>query len=95
MKFLKVYTDVITGSMAGRNDGYPCTKYVVYDNIEQLSKNHGTKADEKYYNLEEIDPENLANEVALIKKELEEKRKQEVIANKERQYEMLKKELGK
>jgi len=95
MKFLKVYTDVITGSMAGRNDGYPCTKYVVYNNIEQLAKNYGTKADEKYYNLEEIDLEKLANEVALIKKELEEKRKQEVIANKERQYEMLKKELGK
>ena len=43
MKFLKVYTDVITGSMAGRDDGYPCTKYVVYNNIEQLAKNYGTK----------------------------------------------------
>lgn len=43
MKFLKVYTDVITGSMAGRDDGYPCTKYVVYNNIEQLAKNMALK----------------------------------------------------
>lgn len=95
MKFLKMYTSVITGSIAGRDDGYPCTKYEVYNNIEELSKDYGTKSNEKYYNLEEIDPEKLANEVTLIKKELEEKRKQEVIANKERQYQILKKELGK
>ena len=95
MKFLKVYTGVITDSLGGREDGYPCTKYEVYNNIEQLSKNYGTKANEKYYSLKEIDPEELANEVVSIKRELEEKGKQEVIANKERQYEMLKKELGK
>ena len=95
MKFLKIYTGVITGSLAGRDDGYPCTKYVIYNNIEELSKNHGTKTDEKYYSLEEIDPKKLAGQVALTKKELEEKRRQEIIANKERQYEALKKELGK
>lgn len=95
MKFLKTYTGVITDSLGGREDGYPCTKYVVYDNIEKLSKNYGTEPDEKYYNLEEIDPEKLASEVVLIKRGLEEKRKREIIANKERQYEKLKKELGK
>ena len=95
MKFLKTYTGVITNSLAGRDDGYPCTKYEVYSSIEQLSKNYDTKADEKYYSLEEIDLEKLAHEVALAKEGLEGKRKQEIIANKERQYEMLKKELGK
>lgn len=95
MKILKVYTGVITNSLAGRDDGYPCTEYVLYDNIEQLSKSYGTKTDEKYYNLEEIDPKKLANEVGLIKEELEVRRKQEVLAEKEKLYEILKKELSK
>lgn len=105
MKILKVYTGPITDSYAGRDDGLPETKLALYNNMESLAKSYGEekslagrygiKANTKYYKLEEIDPKKIANEVAFVKKDLKEKRKQEVIAKKERLYEMLKKELGK
>lgn len=61
--YLKTWMGVISGSMAGRNDGYPEQKRRVYDNIEDLARDFGTKNDEKYYKLTEVDAKTLESEV--------------------------------
>jgi len=64
MKYLKTYMGVTSGSMAGRDDGYPEMKFRHYDNFEDLAKDFGKCKDEKYYYLTEINNEELEKEVA-------------------------------
>ena len=95
MKYLKTYTSVITDSIGGRDDGYLCTKHIVYGNIETLVKGYGTKEDEKYYKLETMDIKELEKEIVTIKEKIEQNKQQEILKEKEKQYELLKQELGK
>ncbi|MFW6026329.1 MAG: hypothetical protein ACOCRX_08300 [Candidatus Woesearchaeota archaeon] len=55
MKYLKVYTGLSTGTLAGRDDGHPVTKMTLLNNLEELVKNYtGKEKDLRYYKLEEI-----------------------------------------
>ena len=40
-KVLKVWQGVTSGSYAGRDDGYPETKYQVYDSMRDLARDYG------------------------------------------------------
>lgn len=75
-KYLKQYMGVTEGSFMGRDDGYPETKNVTFDDLESLSSQFGTKKDEKYYQLIPIDIKTLEGEVNEIK-ELQDKEKKE------------------
>lgn len=48
MIYRKHYTGNVTGSFAGRDDGYPEPRIRQYTNIEDLARDHGTEADESY-----------------------------------------------
>lgn len=54
MKYLKVYTGSVTGSFMGRDDGHPEQKYKMYDNLNDLLREYGTKKDEQYFRLKEL-----------------------------------------
>lgn len=58
-KYLKIWEGIITGSIAGRDDGYPETKYSVYNSLEDLSISFGKFKDEKHYKLEKINDDEL------------------------------------
>lgn len=57
VKYMKTWTGVITGSFAGREDGYPTTKETMYNSLEELARDYGTKPDEKYYKITELGQE--------------------------------------
>lgn len=80
MKYLKVYEGVVTNSFAGRDDGYPETKYTVYKDLTSLSKDFGNKKDERYFKLEELDLKTLKEHVV---QELENEKKQKIEAKKQ------------
>lgn len=77
-KYLKTWTGVVTGSMAGRDDGYPITKQAMYDSIEDLTRNYKKDKDEKYYKL--VDMEEEIEELA--KTALKEEAEMERLKNK-------------
>lgn len=62
-KYLKIWEGVITGSMAGRDDGFPETKYSVYNSLEDLSRGFRKNKDERYYKLERINDSELEKAV--------------------------------
>lgn len=53
MKYLKVWQGFVTGSMGGRDDGYPETKYKLIDSLEVLVDTFDEKAE--YYKLTPAD----------------------------------------
>ena len=52
-KFLKVWTGVISGSMGGREDGYPETEMAIVS-LDSLARGFGSKREEEYFLLEEM-----------------------------------------
>lgn len=94
MKYVKTYEGVVTGSLGGREDVYPETKYVHYNSIESLAKDFGTKRGERYYKVEELNYREVEKQAKETLKALEEKDKQkqkeELLKEKKRIEEQLK-----
>lgn len=57
VKYMKTWTGVITGNFVGREDGYPTTKETMYDSLEKLAREYGTKPNERYYEITELGQE--------------------------------------
>lgn len=91
---LKTYTAIRTGSMAGRDDGYPYTEQLVIKTPEQLIATFGKHSDEKYYKLSEITDLSISQTVEFLKKKAKEKEDARIKEEKRNQLEKLKKELG-
>lgn len=92
--YLKIWQGVISNSFAGRDDGYPETKYQVFTNIFDLAKNFGKNNDERYYQLQSVDNEKLEIIVKIV---LEEDKRQQKDVEKQKkmeQYLKLKEELN-
>lgn len=72
-KYLKMWTGRTTGTIAGRDDGYPTTKYIVFNSFEDMLETYGGSPDESYYELvnirDKVDKEVYGNdeELQLIK----------------------------
>lgn len=93
-KYLKAYTAITTGSMAGRDDGYPYTAYSVYDNIKELAKFHGQQKDEQYFEIHAVNEllfleavEKAKEEINAEKKKVERERKLKEIERLQREVE--------
>ncbi len=67
---------VTSGTMAGREDGYPEMKFRYFDSIESLAKSYGQHKDEKYYELTELDNVEVKEKVAKALKTETEKAKE-------------------
>ncbi|PLS19533.1 hypothetical protein CVD28_03705 [Bacillus sp. M6-12] len=93
-KYLKSYTAITSGTMAGRDDGYPYTAYQVYNDIEEVAKFHGTRRDEQYFEIHAVNEEEFQKEIQLAKERIEAKKQEEERAKKQKQLEKLKAELG-
>lgn len=93
-KYLKTYTSITSGTIGGREDGYPYTQTQLHENIEVLAKNYGTKEDEKYYILEAVNEEEFEQKIQEIKERLEKEEKEEKRKTKLNELERLKTELG-
>lgn len=93
-KYLKSYTAITSGTMAGRDDGYPYTAHQVYNNIEEVAKYHGTKRDEQYFEIHAVNEEAFQKEVQLAKERIETKKKEEERDKKLKELAKLKAELG-
>ena len=78
-RYLKQYEGVTSGSFAGRDDGYPETKFMTFSDVVSLSKDYGKRKDEQYFKLVPIAKEELEKEVA---QSLEAQHKQAKIAEK-------------
>jgi hypothetical protein len=94
MKYLKTYTTYTTGTLGGRDDGYPYTAKQTFDNMEELAKAHGTKRDEKYFIIKEVEQEAFLEEIYKIKEEIAKKKEEEERERKMKQLRQLQKELG-
>jgi hypothetical protein len=101
MKVAKYYTSYTTGTLAGRDDGYPVTRRSVYDldnNSERarLAADHGTQPNERYFRFTEepIDYADMQAEVERIKAVIAEQKRENELANKRAQLQQLKRELG-
>ena len=53
MKYLKTWMGVVSGSMGGRDDGYPQRKFAVVDTLDELVRTYDPKAE--YFCLEPVD----------------------------------------
>jgi hypothetical protein len=93
-KYLKSFTAITSGTMAGRDDGYPYTDYHVYNSIEDVAKYHGTRRDEQYFEIHAVNEEEFEKEIQLTKERIQEKKNEEERAKKVKQLEELKVELG-
>lgn len=92
-KYLKTFMGVVTGSMAGRDDGYPEMKHRLYDSLEDLAADP-TVEDETVYELVECHP-SIATMIQQERKRQERQKEADERAKKEVEFERLKKELGK
>lgn len=92
--YLKSFTAITSGTMAGREDGYPYTDYHVYNNIEEVAKYHGTRRDEKYYEIHAVNEEEFQKEIQQAKEQIEAKKQAEERAKKMKELKKLKEELG-
>lgn len=80
VKYLKTWTGIITNSFAGRDDGYPETKYALYDSLEKMAENFNKFKNEKYYKLVDVQDEiekiiETAHEEELELNEIKKRRK--------------------
>lgn len=53
MKYLKTWMGVVSGSLGGRDDGYPERKLMIVDNVGNLVDTYDPEAE--YYKLEKVD----------------------------------------
>ena len=53
MKYLKTWMGVVSGSMGGRDDGYPERKFALVDTLDELVRTYDKKAE--YFRLEPVD----------------------------------------
>lgn len=86
MRYLKKWEGVVTGSMAGRYDGYPETKYEYYDDIESLARSMGEHAGEEIY---ELHPVNYSELRKVVDKELEKQKRIEKAQKKKKLQEQM------
>lgn len=93
MKYLKTYMGVTSGTLGGREDGFPEMKHVLYYDFNHLAKDYGKKKDEKYYKLTELNKTELENDVRNSLKEQIETVKELTKKELERQIEDLQKQL--
>jgi len=95
MKYLYIFDTFTSGTYMGRDDGYPCKGYRVYNSIEELAEDYGPDYSGEYYELKLVDPHVLYQEVQaiLVTKEKVEKEKER--KRKEEEFERLRIELGK
>lgn len=93
-KYLKSFTAITSGTMAGRDDGYPYTDYQVYNSIEEVAKYHGKKRDEKYYEIDAVNEEEFHKEIEKTKEKIEKKKQEAEREAKMKEFERLKQELG-
>ncbi len=91
---MKEYQGFVTGSIAGRDDGYPETKRLVFDSIESLAVDP-QRDQQVVYELVPVNTVKLQSLLAETKKRLVEKKAVDDRAKKEEEFERLKKELGK
>ena len=93
-QFLKTYTALTTGTMAGRDDGYPYTKLQLLKDMNEVAKCHGTKKDEQYYVVEAVNPTEFEKELQKAKEQIVEEKKKAERDKKIKELERLKAELG-
>lgn len=93
LKYVKIYLGVVTGSYAGRDDGYPEVKHKLYDNLEELAADP-TIEDETIYELHVCTP-HIATLISQTRERLALQKKSDERAEKEKLFEKLKHELGK
>ena len=93
LKYVKVYTGVVTGSRAGRDDGHPIQDCKLYKSVTNVSDTK--EQDEVWYRLEPMTPEDVdrLKRMAHGKRAAAKKRAERQID--EIEYERLKKKLGK
>lgn len=93
MKYLKTYMGVTSGSYAGRDDGYPEMKYVLYNSIDELARDFGKQRDEKYYSVSELDKNVFHDNVKKTLEKQKGKAKEQKKTDIESQIKSLQKEL--
>lgn len=79
MRYLKTWMGVVTGSMAGRYDGYPEEKHEFHDSISSLARSVGQHSGETIYEIREVDRSKLMD---AINKERESQRREEKLQKK-------------
>lgn len=89
--YLKTWLGVISG---GRDMGFPEEKRRIYKDIESLAKDFGTKNDEKYYQLTELDKSKLKPQVIETLNKEKERAKKKKVENIEEKIAELQKELN-
>ena len=75
-KYLKVYTTLTSGTMAGRDDGYPEDK-MGFVNEESMAKNYNSQRNERYFEVRELSKEEVQGIVKPTLERLEEKTREE------------------
>lgn len=75
-KYLKTWMGVTTGTYMRSGDGYPERKMKILDE-DAIVRNFGTKEDEHYYKVEEVEAEEFEKMILAKKEELLAKKKQE------------------
>lgn len=92
--YLKQYMGVTSGTMGGRDDGYPEVKHRVYHSIEELA-DAPTVEDEEIFVCEPVNGSDIAKQIAAARRREEKKKKDKDLQDKEELFNKLKKELGK
>lgn len=77
VKFVKTWTEVITDSFAGKDNGHLKLNHRVYSSIKEMFEDHNKYPNEKYYKFESVDDEikDLALKDAKKEFELEQNKK--------------------
>lgn len=93
-KYLKSYTAITRGTMAGRDDGYPYTEYHVYNSIEDVAKYYDTQPDEQYYEIHAVNKDDFKQKIQEVKQQIEAQTKAQELERKRQRLAQLKVELG-
>lgn len=94
-KFLKLYEGVTSGTLGGRDDGFPETKHVVYDTIQPLALDFGKRKNEQYFILEPLAPEQLEHYVKEALDKVAQQKQESQRLRDEAEFERLRNKLGR
>ena len=92
--YLKQYMGVTSGTMGGRDDGYPEVKHRVFHSIEDLA-DAPTVEDEEIFICEPVNGGEIMRLITDARHREEKKKKDKDLQDKEELFNKLKKELGK
>jgi len=77
-QYLKTWMGVTSGTLGGRDDGYPERKFRLFNDIDEMAKDED-RPDQEFFHVNPVDPTSFASQFAAAKQRVQQQRSQQEI----------------